>query len=58
MFVVGENARQCRSDDVEDMRRRMKVTNSLVVVGGADDVLRLSSMKKRTEGVTQTMVDR
>lgn len=58
LFVVGENARQCRSDDVEDMRRRMKVTNSLVVVGGADDVLRLSSMKKRTEGVTQTMVDR
>ena len=26
LFVIGENATQCRSDDVEDMRAKMKVS--------------------------------
>jgi len=58
LFVVGENASQCRSDDLEDLRERMKVATGLVMVGGADDLLRVSTNKKKLEGVTQSMVDR
>ena len=80
LFVVGEAATQCRPDDVEDMRERMKVINynysfiksllncdefmmkgessGMVVVGGADDHLRVNKHKKHFERVTQSMVDR
>jgi hypothetical protein len=55
---MGENGEQCRSDDLEDMRARMKVMTGMVMVGGADDLLRMSSQKKKMEAVTQNMVDR
>ena len=58
LFVVGQQASQCRIDDIEDTRERMRVETGLVVVGGADDGLRLSKEKKRLEGLTQGMVDR
>ncbi len=58
MFVVGDSATQCRADDVEDMRGRMRADTSMVVVGGADDHLRLSKSKKCVEKLTQSMVDR
>ena len=58
LFVLGENASQCRSDDLEDLRERMKAVTGMVMVGGADDLLRVSSHKKKLEGVTQSMVDR
>ena len=52
-------ATQCRTDDVEDMRERMRAAGSgLVVVGGADDHLRVNKHKKHLERVTQSMVDR
>ena len=47
-----------RSDDVEDMRERMKGETGLVIVGGADDGLRVCKKKKKLEGITQSMVDR
>nr|XP_054766678.1 KAT8 regulatory NSL complex subunit 3-like [Lytechinus pictus] len=57
-FVIGQESSQCNQDRLEDLRERMKADTTLVVVGGADDRLRLSKAKKLHEGVTQTMVDR
>jgi len=58
LFVIGERAVQSGSDDVEDLRERLGVETGLVIVGGADDQLRLSRKKKKAECVTQSMVDR
>ncbi|XP_076650445.1 reduction in Cnn dots 1 [Halictus rubicundus] len=58
MFVIGQNATLVRSDDLEDLREKMLVETSLVVVGTADDHLRISTAKKISEGITQSMVDR
>ncbi|XP_030841257.1 KAT8 regulatory NSL complex subunit 3 [Strongylocentrotus purpuratus] len=57
-FVIGQESSQCNQDSLEDLRERMKADTTLVVVGGADDRLRLPKAKKLHEGVTQTMVDR
>jgi len=58
LFIVGQNATTCCVDDLEDMRERMPAETSLVVVGGADDRLRMCHSRRRAEGVTQRMVDR
>lgn len=41
-----------------NIREKMRVETGLVIVGGADDQLRLTSRKKKAECVTQSMVDR
>ena len=53
---MGERSSQAGSDDVEDLRERLSVETALVIVGGADDGLRLSKKKKKAENVTQCMV--
>ena len=53
---MGERSSQAGSDDVEDLRERLSVETALVIVGGADDGLRLSKKKKKSENVTQCMV--
>lgn len=58
MFVIGQNATLVRTDDLEDLREKMLVETSLVVVGTADDNLRISTSKRILEGITQSMVDR
>ncbi|XP_066599701.1 KAT8 regulatory NSL complex subunit 3 [Prorops nasuta] len=58
MFVIGQNSSLVRADDLEELREKMLVETSLVVVGSADDHLRISSSKKLSEGITQSMVDR
>lgn len=40
------------------MRERMRVETGLLVVGSADDYLRVSKKKRRQEGITQSIVDR
>ncbi|KAG7190135.1 hypothetical protein KM043_006267 [Ampulex compressa] len=58
MFVIGQNATLVRQDDLEDLREKMLVETSLVIVGSADDHLKISTFKKISEGITQGMVDR
>ena len=58
LFLIGENATQTRADDLEDIRERMRAETSMVVIGGADDKLRICKNKKMSEGITQSMVDR
>ena len=58
LFVVGQHSNSCDIDGIEDLREKMKADNSLVLVGGADDYLRVSRAKKKQEGLTQYMVDR
>lgn len=58
LFVVGQNALSCGMDELENFREHMKAESGLVVVGGADDALHMCALKKRLEGVTQSMVDR
>lgn len=43
---------------MEDLRERMRVETGLIVVGSADDYLRVSKKKKRSECITQSVVDR
>ncbi|XP_071445251.1 KAT8 regulatory NSL complex subunit 3 isoform X2 [Hetaerina americana] len=57
-FIIGQNAATVSSDDVEDLRERMHVETNLLVIGGADDVLRVPKAKMRHDGLTQPIVDR
>lgn len=45
-------------EDMEDLRERMRVETGLIVVGSADDYLRISKKKRKTEGITQAAVDK
>ncbi|KAL9983488.1 hypothetical protein ACROYT_G005671 [Oculina patagonica] len=58
LFIIGSHSTLTSQEDVEEMREKMKTDTSLLVVGGADEQLRLTRAKKKQEGLTQSMVDR
>lgn len=57
LFVIGQNSARSSQEEIEGLRERMQSESSLVVVGSADDALRVPKSKRRLEGVTQAMVD-
>lgn len=58
LFLVGQNAARCSEEEIETFREKItSAPTSTVVVGSADDYLRVSKTKRRLEGVTQEMVD-
>ncbi|CAB0006457.1 unnamed protein product [Nesidiocoris tenuis] len=57
LFIAGEHGTNSNKDDLEDLRERLRVESGLVIVGSADDQLRVSKSTLYTEGVTQSMVD-
>lgn len=42
---------------MESLREKMQSETSLLVVGSADDVLRVDKSRRRLENVSQSMVD-
>lgn len=57
MFVIGQNSARTSQEEMEALREKMQSESSLVVVGSADDVLRVPKNKRQIEGITQSMVD-
>lgn len=57
MFVVGQNSARTSQEEIESLREKMQSETSLVIVGSADDVLRVPKNKRQIESVTQSMVD-
>lgn len=58
LFLVGQNAARSNEEEIETFREKItSAPTSMVVVGSADDFLRVSKKKRRLEGVTQEMVD-
>ncbi|KAL8566033.1 hypothetical protein ACOMHN_062762 [Nucella lapillus] len=58
LFVIGQNTSDCSIDQLQDLREHMRAETGMLVVGGADEQLRLSHRQKREEGLTQAMADR
>lgn len=56
-FLIGQNAARCSEEEIEHFREKISAPTSILVVGAADDYLRVSKTKRRLEGVTQEMVD-
>ncbi|XP_058129129.1 KAT8 regulatory NSL complex subunit 3 [Anopheles coustani] len=57
MFVIGQNSARSSQEEIEMLRSRMLAQTSLVVVGSADECLRVSKTKRKIDGVTQSMVE-
>ncbi|KAM4798250.1 LOW QUALITY PROTEIN: KAT8 regulatory NSL complex subunit 3-like [Urocitellus parryii] len=58
LFVIGQNSLKCHPEAIEDFWEKIRGENSLVIIGGADDDLIISKVKKKSEGLSQRMVDR
>lgn len=57
LFLVGQNSSRTSPEEIEALREKMVAPTSLVVLGSADDGLRISKVKRKLEMVTQEMVD-
>ncbi|XP_059225572.1 KAT8 regulatory NSL complex subunit 3 isoform X2 [Stomoxys calcitrans] len=57
LFVIGQNSARSSPEEIECLREKMQSESSLVVVGSADDALRVPKSRRKIENVTQSMVD-
>ena len=57
LFLVGQNSSRTSPEEIESLREKMVAPTSLIVLGSADDGLRISKVKRKLEMVTQEMVD-
>lgn len=57
MFLIGQNSARSSQEEIEGLRERMIAPTSLVVIGSADDCLRVSKIKRKIEKISQEMVD-
>lgn len=57
LFLVGQNAARSSEEEVQYFCEKLSAPTTTVVVGSADDYLRVSKTKRRFEGITQEMVD-
>uniref|UniRef100_A0A6B2EA73 Putative kat8 regulatory nsl complex subunit 3 isoform x4 n=1 Tax=Phlebotomus kandelakii TaxID=1109342 RepID=A0A6B2EA73_9DIPT len=57
LFVIGQNSARTSQEEIEALRENMIAQTSVVIVGSADDALRVNTKKRRIEKVTQAMVD-
>lgn len=57
LFIVGQNAAKSSPEEIETLRERMQANTSMVVIGSADDALRVGKTKRKIEGITQSMID-
>ncbi|XP_073844658.1 reduction in Cnn dots 1 isoform X2 [Musca autumnalis] len=57
LFVIGQNSARSSQEEIESLREKMQSESSLVVVGSADDALRVPKSRRKIENVTQAMVD-
>ncbi|XP_072385967.1 KAT8 regulatory NSL complex subunit 3 isoform X1 [Diabrotica undecimpunctata] len=58
LFVIGQRSNTSNQEDLENLREHMRVETGLLVIGCADDYLRITKKKKRQEGITQSIVNR
>lgn len=58
IFIIGTNGLLTSVEYVERLRVAMACTTSLLVIGGGDDLLRLSPEDKHLEETCQSIVDR
>ena len=58
LFIVGQCASRCPLNELEELRVSMKAQTSLVVVGGADDCLRLCHARMKVSRITQSVADK
>uniref|UniRef100_U5EQX1 Putative kat8 regulatory nsl complex subunit 3 n=1 Tax=Corethrella appendiculata TaxID=1370023 RepID=U5EQX1_9DIPT len=57
LFIIGQNSAKSSQEEIEFMREKMVAQTNLVVIGSADDCLRVGKHKRKIEGITQSMVD-
>ncbi|KAL5287664.1 KANSL3 family protein [Megaselia abdita] len=57
LFAIGQNSAKASQEEMESLREKMHSESSLLVVGSADDCLRVPTNKCKIEGVTQDMVN-
>lgn len=57
LFAIGQNSARSSREEIESLRERMQAQTRLVVVGSADNSLRLSKSKRLIENITQAEVD-